>query len=85
MDVDGMARAGADVNDLPGTSATVGGGGGDNDGRQGWTLTGKGREPARADGQRTRAGGNDNVRRGRTLTGKGREPATTTTAGKGGR
>ena len=40
-----MARAAVDDNDLPGTSAVPGGGGVDNDGRQGRTLTGKGREP----------------------------------------
>ena len=42
-----MARAAADGNDLPGASAAVGGGGNDNGGRQGRTLTGKGQEPAR--------------------------------------
>ena len=36
-----MARAAADGNDLPGASAAVGGG--DDDGRRGRTLTGKGR------------------------------------------
>ncbi len=41
-----MARAVADGDDLPGTSAAVGGG--DNNGRRGRTLMGnKGREPAR--------------------------------------
>ena len=36
-----------DGDDLPGASTAVGGGGGgDDDGRQGRTLTGKGREPA---------------------------------------
>ncbi len=40
-----MARAVADGDNLPGASAAVGGG--DNDGRQGRTLTGKGRGPAR--------------------------------------
>ena len=39
-----MARAAADGDDLPGTSAAVGGG--DDDGRQGRTLTGKRRGPA---------------------------------------
>ena len=37
------ARAAADGDDLPGASAAVGGGGGGDDGRQGRTLTGKGR------------------------------------------
>ena len=54
----------ADSNDLPRASTAVGGGGGNNDGRQGRMLTGKGREPAAtqrqaravADGQGTRAG-----------------------------
>ena len=40
-----MARAAADGDDMPGASAAVGGSGGEDDGRQGWTLTGKGREP----------------------------------------
>ena len=40
-----MARAAATGNDLPGASAAVGGG--DDDSRQGRTLTGKGRGPAR--------------------------------------
>ena len=40
-----MARAVADGDNLPGASAAVGGG--NNDGRQGRTLTGKGRGPAR--------------------------------------
>jgi len=40
-----MARAVADGDDLPGSSAAVGGG--NNDGRRGRTLTGKGRGPAR--------------------------------------
>jgi hypothetical protein len=43
----GTARAAADGKDLPGPSAAIGGSGGNDDGRQGWTLTGKGREPAR--------------------------------------
>jgi len=53
--------------------------GGDNNGRRGRMLTGKGREQrrrqARADagGQGTRAGGDNDGRRGRTLTGKGGE------------
>ena len=40
-----IARAAADGDDLPGASAAVGGG--DDDGRWGRTLTGKGRGPAR--------------------------------------
>ncbi len=50
MEVDGTVRAAADGDDLPGTSASVGGGSGGNDGRRGRTadggrrtLTGKGR------------------------------------------
>ncbi len=39
-----MARVAADGDDLPGASAAVGGG--NNNGRQGRTLTGKGRGPA---------------------------------------
>ncbi len=39
-----MARAAADGDNLPGASAAVGGG--DDDGRRGRTLTGKGRGPA---------------------------------------
>jgi len=40
-----MARAVADGDNLPGASAAVGGG--NNDGRRGGTLTGKGRGPVR--------------------------------------
>jgi len=40
-----MARVAADGNDLPGASAAVGGG--NDHGRRGRTLTGKGRGPAR--------------------------------------
>ena len=68
-----MARAAAGGNDLLGMSAAVGGGRDDKDGRQGRTLTSKGREPAR---QRQKA---------RMLTGKGQVPTAMTTAGKGGR
>ena len=67
-----MARAAADGNDLPSASTAIGGGSGDNNGRQGWTLTGKGRELVRRRWQ------------ARTLTGKGQVPAAMTTAGKGG-
>ena len=41
-----MVRAAADGMDLPGASAAVGGGGGNEDGRRGQTLTGKGQVPA---------------------------------------
>ena len=37
-----MARAAADINDLPGVSAAVGGGGGKDNGRQGQKLRGEG-------------------------------------------
>ena len=41
----GTARAAVDGDDLPGASAAVSGSGDDDDGRQGRTLMGKGREP----------------------------------------
>jgi hypothetical protein len=72
-EVEGTARAAVGGNDLLGVSAVVGSGGNNDNGRQGQTLTSKGREQAR---QRWQA---------RTLTGKGQVPAATTTAGKGGR
>ena len=40
----GTARAAEDSNDLPGASAAIGGGSGNNDGRRSRTLTGKGLE-----------------------------------------
>ncbi len=60
--------AAADGNNLPGASIAVSGCGSNNDGRQGRTQTGKGREPVQqwrqvrvdADGQGTRAGAVEN-------------------------